>query len=223
MAQEHHITVSKTARYFTLGDKYSKFEEIWFVCHGYGQLASFFIKHFQKLDNGNRLIVAPEALSRFYPEPTYQRVAATWMTREDRLNEIKDYINYLDQLSAEILRSGGTESTKIILLGFSQATATICRWVAHGKINPHHIILWAGRIPPELKLKNNREIFKNATLTMVIGTNDEYATEDIVKEEESRLIESGFPFQPIRFDGGHQMDVETLQRVSEQLSINSDQ
>ena len=63
--QQKNISITKTARYFILGDASEKIEEVWFVCHGYAQLANYFIKNFEVLDNGKNLIVAPEGLSRF--------------------------------------------------------------------------------------------------------------------------------------------------------------
>src|SRR5712691_3738407 len=99
--QEYHIGVTRTARYFTLGGSPREVAEVWFVCHGYGQLAGRFLRHFEPLAGGTRLLVAPEALSRFYVEDTTvpareRKVGATWMTREDRLSEIDDYVRYLD-------------------------------------------------------------------------------------------------------------------------------
>src|SRR5438270_687393 len=64
--KENNLTVKRTARYFTLGDASGELEEVWIVCHGMGQLGAYFIKNFIPIDNGRRLIVAPEALSRFY-------------------------------------------------------------------------------------------------------------------------------------------------------------
>src|SRR5207245_2948078 len=60
-----HIRVARTAPYEVLGSEKTA-REIWFVLHGYGQLASSFIRAFAPLDDGTRLIVAPEALNRFY-------------------------------------------------------------------------------------------------------------------------------------------------------------
>ena len=69
---EHHLGVPRTARYFTLGQDSAS--EIWFVLHGYGQLAARFADHFAALDDGTRLIVAPEGLSQRYPaNPVFQR------------------------------------------------------------------------------------------------------------------------------------------------------
>src|SRR5881296_2809116 len=76
--QEHHIGVSRTARYFTLGDCSPGVGEVWFVCHGYGQLASRFLEKLRVLDDGRRYLLAPEGLSRFYlsESPTERRVGA---------------------------------------------------------------------------------------------------------------------------------------------------
>ena len=49
MRREHHLPVSRTARYFTIGDRTQALRELWFVCHGYGQLAGRFIRHFESI------------------------------------------------------------------------------------------------------------------------------------------------------------------------------
>ena len=51
--------------------------EVWFVLHGFGQLSPYFIRHFGVLADGTRLIVAPEALNRFYLERTSWKGAGT--------------------------------------------------------------------------------------------------------------------------------------------------
>ena len=96
--QEHHLNVSRTARYYTIGDLENKPSEVWIVLHGHTYLAKRFIRYFRVLEDDRRLIVAPEGLSRFYVNHEARRVGASWMTREDRLNEIADYVNYLDEL-----------------------------------------------------------------------------------------------------------------------------
>ena len=68
--EKHHLKVSRTARYFTLGELNEQTKNVWFVCHGYGQLAEYFIRNFEAINDGENLIVAPEALSRFYRPAT---------------------------------------------------------------------------------------------------------------------------------------------------------
>ena len=66
MQAEHHIAVTRSARYFTLGQAGTGITDVWFACHGYGQLAADFVKEFECIDAPERLVVVPEALSRFY-------------------------------------------------------------------------------------------------------------------------------------------------------------
>src|SRR5207247_6761190 len=101
---EHHLSVAKTARYVALGERSGGVAQVWFACHGYGQLAGRFLEKLRVLDDGTRYLVAPEGLSRFYlsEHPTERRVGASWMTREGRLAEIEDYVRYLDALYADV-------------------------------------------------------------------------------------------------------------------------
>ena len=84
--KERHIRVGRTARYYTLGSTGPDLREVWLVCHGIRQLARRFLPRFADLDDGKRLIVAPEGLSRFYlrgPESRRDKqiqIGATWMT-----------------------------------------------------------------------------------------------------------------------------------------------
>src|SRR3989442_9768950 len=123
--KEHHIGVSRTARYFTLGNSSSGVGEVWFACHGYGQVASRFLEKLRVLDDGHRYLVAPEGLSRFYlsESPTERRVGASWMTREDRLAEIEDYVRYLDAGYAALFESLDRAGVTVHALGDSQGAS----------------------------------------------------------------------------------------------------
>src|SRR5256885_15342195 len=76
---EHHIGVSRTARYFTLGERLRGAAEAWFVCHGYGQPAARFLEKLRVVDDGRRPLVAPEGLSPLFPtaRPHDRRAGAT--------------------------------------------------------------------------------------------------------------------------------------------------
>jgi predicted esterase len=212
MMQEHALPVSRTARYFTIGSREDA-AEIWFVCHGYGQLAARFLERFQPLVGASRLIVAPEGLSRFYltDKPTERRVGASWMTREDRLHEIDDYVRYLDSVWSAI----AVPKTTITALGFSQGTATVCRWLAFGSSRIDRAIIWGGEVPPDLDLTAQRTVerFRTAQLTLVYGTRDEFFTPKVVGGTEARLREHHVPYQLVAFDGGHEIHEPTLLKL----------
>ena len=87
-----------------LGNPQSNISKVWFVLHGYAMLSEFFIQKFKNLDDGNTLIIAPEALNRFYINDYYSRVGASWMTKEERKTDIEENINYLNLLSKKYLK-----------------------------------------------------------------------------------------------------------------------
>jgi predicted esterase len=223
----HAIVVPRTARYYTLGPTHGFPRELWLVCHGYGQLAGRFLLQFAALDDGRRLIVAPEALSRFYLDPIPDRrndpsprVGATWMTREDRDAEIADYVAYLERLAVEIRHPLSGAAPRIVVLGFSQGTATVCRWLAASDLRADHLVLWSGGIPPELDLASWSSRLHGASITLVAGDSDELATPSAVAREAERLSAAGVAFTLQRFAGGHTIDADALVQLASRLSAH---
>lgn len=209
--QEHRISVARTARYFTLGTPGARLREVWLVCHGYGQLASRFLKPFAAIDDGARLIVAPEGLSRFYVDSgRHERVGATWMTREDRLAEIDDYLRYLDAVFTEVSRGLEASAIRVMVLGFSQGVATAARWVARGSAPVERLIAWAGELPPELDLKT----LGRGRLTLVGGRTDRLITPKIFARDRARLDAAGVTYDVHLFDGEHDLPDAELAAVA---------
>ena len=204
--QEHTLTTTRTARYFTLGVP-ERATDLWFVCHGYGQLAARFLERFRPVETPQRCFVAPEGLSRFYLSegPAERRVGASWMTREDRLHEIDDYVRYLDAVYAAV--SPGKK--RVTALGFSQGTATVSRWTALGTSRIDRLVLWGGEVPPDLDLTRLRV----PKLVLVYGTRDEFFTPKVVAANEARLREHGIEYEMTSFDGGHDIHAVTLRSL----------
>jgi predicted esterase len=209
MIQENHLTVTKTARYFTLGNLTENTRQVWIVIHGFRQSAKSFLKEFEPLLNDKNFFIAPEALNRFYLTRQGKEVGASWMTREDRLNEIKDYINYLEQLYTSLQLD--KYNTQIIALGFSQGASTVTRWIDASQNKIDLAIVYAGEVAPELlPLKENSGLKKTRNY-YVCGTKDEFFTPaalSIVKNVYSELN-----FTEIFFEGTHEINVEALRRV----------
>jgi len=175
------ITTEKTARYFLLGEKSEKVKTVLFACHGYAQLANEFAETLAPLANEELLIVAPEGLHRFYTRG-HESVVASWMTKEDRLDDIKDYVAFLDRVHDDVLHDLYNVE-RIIVLGFSQGTATVCRWAAMGKSGMDELILFCGFFPPDLPAGSISEKIK---LIVVTASNDKFITK---AEEEKQLNE----------------------------------
>lgn len=194
-------------------------KELWIVLHGYGQLAADFITGFGAIDDGTRLIVAPEALSRFYDaRATVERhaeasVGASWMTREDRVEEIGDQLHWL-QLAHDRFRDQVGAAAPLTVLGFSQGTAAASRWVASGAVPVRRLVCWGGAIAPELPLAPDTPLGRTEC-TVVVGDRDRFVPAERLAAEQARLAAAGFRCAFERFEGGHRLDDAVLRRLAE--------
>lgn len=220
-ALPHSLTVARTAHYYLLGQPTAATRELWFVVHGYGQLAEFFIRHFRVLTDDtapeHTVIVAPEALNKFYLDSTHGRVGATWMTKEKREPEITDYVNYLNQLHARIRPLA--PAARVTLLGFSQGTATVSRWLAALPEAPAQLVLWAGAFPEDMKFDAAPSLLSGATrLHTVLGDADPFVTPES-QVRQARFIES-YGLRPTHhaFEGGHTLDAGVLRDLAQRAA-----
>lgn len=212
--KEHHIEVIKSARYFTLGHPGDGIRDVWFVCHGYRQLASRFLRRFEGLADGTRLVVAAEGLSRFYVDPTpgrhgpEHRVGASWMTREDRETEIHDYVRYLDRVAEVTLT--GLGPVAVTVLGFSQGVHTAARWVVLGAVRPVRLILWGADLPHDLDMEQTRRKLDGVELILVNGANDPTVDASVRRAQEEHLDAWGLVHRSLEYPGGHEIDGELV-------------
>ena len=220
--EQRHLKVTRSARYAIMGSLEAELTEVWIVCHGHGQLARRFLSRFLPLERPDRLFIAPEALSRYYlsppqggPHPADAPVGASWMTVEDRELEMQDYVGYLDLLYDEIFSIVDRAKVQLWVLGFSQGTATAARWVARGKVDPDRVVLYAGLLPSELDMERAARLAKRSPLTIVLGTNDEFAKLELIAAQEARLQQLGVAHTIIRFEGGHEITPDVLMRLTE--------
>jgi dienelactone hydrolase len=212
---EHHLTVARSARYVLLGEPSPRVRRLWVALHGYAQLAARFARRCTPLAAPDRLVAVPEALSRFYVESAtggshaQARIGATWMTREDRLAEISDYVGYLDQLHALLAeRCGGAPELRV--LGFSQGAATAARWAAFGGASVRGLVLWGGLAPDDLPLDALAARLAGAPVTIVRGDADAHGGRDAAMAQADALRAAGIAARVEVFAGGHHLDAGVL-------------
>ena len=217
---QRHLPITRTARLQLLGTPSDGVRELWIACHGYGQLAADFARQLEPIASAARVIVAPEALSRFYLDTTEtpnesRRVGATWMTREDREAEIADYVAYLDAAFATIRRELPSSGVQAHALGFSQGVATVFRWLALGSTRVDALTLWAGGLPHDLELERYADRFAHTAVTLVAGDRDRLVSEAAVEAARERLHAAGIAHELVRFSGGHRLDAAVLAGLAE--------
>jgi predicted esterase len=214
--EEKSISFEHAARYSTLAPAH-EVRAVWFVLHGYGQLARYFVKKFKSLSDLGIKVVAPEGLSRFYlenfdPEKgrPNDRVGATWMTKEDRLRDIANYINYLDSVyQAESI----DHSLPVTILGFSQGAATASRWVTSNNIKFESLILWAGIFPSDMTFEQG-SLLREKKVKFVHGSSDPFLGETKLNEMRSTSAKLFSSIEEITFNGEHDIDEPTLIKLA---------
>jgi predicted esterase len=212
--EEKEIDFRFKARYYQLGELNSRTAQLWFVLHGYGQLAKFFVRKFEILTKHNICVIAPEGLSRFYLESfqpgigrSNDRVGATWMTKENRATDISNYITYLDAVYHSV--TGGT-SREATILGFSQGAATASRWALNGVVEFRKLILWAGMFPPDMDSSGGKAVLGGKDVSLVYGTKDPFISDARFAELKDLRDRLGVKVRDVPFDGGHDVDEQTL-------------
>jgi predicted esterase len=215
--QEHSLTFDFKARYYTLGEISNSTRQIWFVLHGYGQLARYFIRKFTILTEQHIYVIAPEGLSRFYLESIQStgrvndRVGASWMTKENRTGDIENYLQYLNVLAESQIAKDN--QIPVTLLGFSQGAATASRWAASRDIKFQRLILWAGIFPPDMNLESGKAALQEKEILLVHGKSDPFLNDARFAEMNTISSSLGIAPQVISFDGGHEIEEKTLLKI----------
>jgi predicted esterase len=219
MQKELHFQFK--ARYFTSGPITNQTRNIWFVLHGYGQLAAYFIRKFEVLQAPETIVIAPEGLSRFYLQDVSKgahtvdtKVGATWMTKENRVTDIENYLNYLTEIYANEIPAEYTG--KITLLGFSQGASTVSRWAADNRIKFDRLILWAGIFPTDMDFDKVGNLLQHKEVLEIYGTNDPFLTDTRLKEMTQLNQRLGLKPKVISFEGQHELNREVLKKISEE-------
>lgn len=210
-----NIITQKTARYYIAGSAPAQTKNMWVVIHGYGQLAEKFIRQFDFLANEDTLIIAPEGLSRFYTgSATGNAIGAAWMTKEDRDNEIKDYIAYLDAVLSEVLNTVNNPDVRINVLGFSQGVHTVARWFILSNNRFESVYLCSDDFPVDADFEKLKSRLENSKMFYIYGNADGIIPQTSFERSVKMLKEKDINFTEIIFDGKHSIHDETIKKLA---------
>ena len=217
---------TRTARYAMAGAPPGEAARIWFVLHGYGQLAPRFLRPFAGAIPADTCVIAPEGLSRFYLEMPrvdgshMQRIGAAWLTRESRETEIADALAWLNGVHDDVVdesRQARNVTPVTAVLGFSQGVATAMRWVAAGRVTPQCFVAWAGGLALDVSHEMFRAKVVDGDVVLVAGEHDPFVT--LTARSAVREQFGSYHVSPreLTFDGAHQLHTETLAQLLSEL------
>ncbi len=207
--KKHFFKTSRTARVYVLSpEKDSEIKDVWLCAHGYGYLGVDFCAMLEPLQAPHRLIVVPEALSRYYLKGTGGKTGANWMTSDDREIDIQDIHDYLNALLASDIVPKGA---KLHLFGFSQGVTTLLRWwLSHAEVKPHSVTTWAGGFPHEYAIKMIAEYKNSVPMSIVYGLQDPYLNDHYIQQAELLKSSRGENCSITTFEGKHELEAATL-------------
>lgn len=219
MPTHHQFLTSRTAHYYTLDEAGPQTKRLWFVCHGYAQLAQHFIRKFDVLAGPEDYVVAPEGLSRFYWGGLDGPVAASWMTRGNRLDEIRDYTNMLSTLFQEQLDKC-PEDVEVILFGFSQGCATQVRWLVQDLPRFDQLWLWGGLMPEDLDYRQPKisEHLAGKPIHHFRGDADPLIKDEYIELHRQLIKQQELVVQEHSYAGDHRVVRSELKRFVKQLT-----
>jgi predicted esterase len=218
MIKQKYIKTTKTSRYFILGASNKLIKNVLFVFHGYGQLAKEFVKHFELIADDQSLIVAPEAMNKFYVRGFTGKIGTTWMTKEDRETEINDYVNMIDNVYKEISEITDLTKVRINVLGFSQGGHTAVRWLSEKQPPVNSLILWGSGMPRDTNCILNLTYWNSIKINLVVGNKDRFIREEKLNEELTFINEQKINCKLIKYNGSHLIDLENLQTIFDQIN-----
>lgn len=210
----HSIKVSRTAHFSTYGHLSKETQYIWIVLHGYGQLASNTIRKFAVLDDAKHFVIAPEGLNRFYWHSNYEPVAC-WMTKQDRYDEINDFVNYLDNIYDRHCCHVNQDKVKIIFFGFSQGCATLWRWIHASQPRYDILVNWAGYIPEDISYLHLQTYLSDKQNFMYYGDEDKYLTDQAMEGIKMVINKNKLDISIHKFDGEHKIPKNELMAFNE--------
>ena len=210
-SKEKEVFYKVSNTYSTLNSITSKTKNIWIVFHGIGYLSRYFLKYFDELNSDENYIIAAQAQSKYYLGSKYKHVGACWLTKENTVIETQNAMRYID----EVLKSENLPSNlNYIFLGYSQGVSIAMRYLVHKRIKCDHLVLMSGGIPKELEGEELSHIRKNSRVSLYIGSDDEYLSEERLQYELKRYKELfGNSAKVITFQGRHEFKKENLLEI----------
>jgi predicted esterase len=211
LLQFRSLVVPRHARVAIVGD-IDQASEAWLILHGFGMLARGILHWFRQAERPDRVLIAPEGLSRFYlEEKGVRRVGASWMTREDREHELEDLLGYLDRVAADLIKP----ASRLQVHGFSQGVSVAARWVVRRPRPVDRLVCWAGGFPEDVAPEMLRQALGPEPVHLVVGDRDVWVKPEQVAGDAERLRQAGALVALHRFAGGHRVDDGVLAELEQ--------
>ena len=104
------------------------------------------------------------------------------------------------------------KNIRIVVLGFSQGTTTMCRWISKDYFKTNDIIFCSGDIPEDVNYTQSKN-FTNANTYYLYGDKDVFLTKEVIEKIKIKIEKSGFRPKIKKFNGLHQIDEKSILEI----------
>ncbi|GAK97657.1 hypothetical protein JCM19294_193 [Nonlabens tegetincola] len=211
------VLYNHTNSYDTLNELTDTTKCIWICFHGLGYLSKYFKKYFINFPKDDHYFIIPQAPSKYYQGSDFKHVGASWLTRENTMQEMDNVLNYLDKVITQENIKG---DPRIVLMGYSQGVSIATRFMSQYFYNVKALIIQSGSLPQELN-ENDGQHFETFCdrIIHISGTKDEYVNDKVIEREKERIDTLfGTKCEKHRPDIKHVVHVELLQTIAKSLT-----
>ena len=191
-----HIQTKVNGSYIIQEPKDKSKSPLLFGFHGYGETAEDQMNLLQQIPGIEKWTVCSvRALHPFYN--TRAKIGYCWMTSQDRELSIRENVDYVNSIVAEVKKSYPVNNT-IVFHGFSQGTAMVCRAALLGDFPANGVILLGGDIPPEFE-----KLDKMKRILLARGKRDKFYSSIRWRKDVVHVENSNVESHVCEFNGGH--------------------
>ncbi|TDN36082.1 hypothetical protein E4631_03630 [Hymenobacter sp. UV11] len=140
----------RTARFFSLGEPGPAIQHVWICLHDHDQPVAELAAQLVNLDTPERLLILPEALSRYtLPDGSDELASdrAMWFAPNSIAPDLADAAGYLEGLTARTL-AACPAGTPVTVLGYGHGAVVACHWLATTAVAYKRLVLYAAVFPP---------------------------------------------------------------------------
>lgn len=177
--QPYDFATDRTARFYSLGEPGPGIQHVWFCLHGHEQPVADLAAQLVHLDTPERLLILPEALTRYaLPEGADRPAAdrAVWFAPNSLQPDLTDTATYLDRLAARTL-AACPPHTPVTVLGYGHGAVAACAWLASTGLAYERLLLYAAVFPPHPDRHTLLAALPARPVTVIATTADQFTPE----------------------------------------------